>query len=318
MTKILVTGASGFIGSNLVPRLIKENHEVYCLLRYVSNRVPNLPPETNPVFCDLRDSLDLRKVLKDVNPEIIVHLAASSSVAYSHLHSQEMFDINLLGTVNLAQAAKEISALEKFISASTSETYGNQDILPIKEGAPLRPNTPYSISKVAAEDFLNYMYAAHGFPVLIAKPFNTYGRIDNYNFITERIITQMITDRGVVLGNPDPIRDFLYVDDHVNGYMKLVESSNILEKLGTNRAINFCTGRGFTIREWAEKIARLLDYKKDITWKLSYSRPTEIRSLMGDNTKAKELLGWEPKIAPEKGLALTIEKLVKKKERSGL
>jgi len=313
MTKILVTGASGFIGSNLVPRLIKENHEVYCLLRYVSNRVPNLPPEANPVFCDLRDSLDLKKIVKDTNPEIIVHLASCSSVAYSHLHTQEVFDINLIGTINMALAAKELSGLEKFIFAGTSEEYGNQEVFPIKEDAPLKPNQPYAISKVAADGYLNYLYTAFGFPAIIARPFNTYGRTDNFNFVTERIITQMLGDRGVTLGNPNPIRDLLYIDDHVNGYVQLIKHPNILEKLGKERAINFCTGKGVTIKVLAEKIAEIIGYDSEkINWKYSYSRPTEIDVLEGDNKKAKTLLGWESKIGLDKGLELAVKRIMEK------
>lgn len=313
MSKILVTGASGFIGSNLVPKLIKENHEVYCLLRYVSNRVPNLPSEANPVFCDLRDALDLKKIVKDVNPEIIIHLASASSVAYSHLHSQEVMDINLLGTINLALAAKDVQNLWKFIFAGTSEEYGIQDSFPIKETAPLRPNQPYAISKVAADEYLNYLYTSSNFPCIISRAFNTFGRTDNFTFVTESIIVQMLKNLGVTLGNPNPKRDFLYVDDHVNAYVQMAKHPNILEKLGSERAINFCSGNAITIEELACKIGVIIGYDNDrIKWKYSYSRPTEIDILEGDNTKAKMLLGWEPQTEIDRGLYLTVKKIMEK------
>jgi nucleoside-diphosphate-sugar epimerase len=317
MTKILLTGITGFIGSNLAPKLVKEGYEVYGLIRYVSNRTPNLPKEVTPVFCDLRDSLSLKKIVKDISPNIVVHLAASSSVAFSHLHAQEVMDTNLNGTINLGLAAMELTELEKFIMAGTSEEYGNQESVnpkeypyPTKETAQLLPNQPYSISKVAGDHFLNYLHLAYNFPTIIARPFNTYGRTDNFSFVTESIIVQMLRDHGVSLGNSVPVRDFMYVDDHVNGYMSLIKSTKIIEKLGQNRAINFCTGEAFTIGEWAKKIAEKTGYDESkINWKYSYSRPTEIFKLLGDNTKAKELLGWEPKFTPDKGLELTIKRI---------
>jgi nucleoside-diphosphate-sugar epimerase len=317
LTKILVTGATGFIGSNLVPKLIKENHEVYCLIRYVSNRTPNLPDGAEPVFCDLRDALALKKLIKEINPEMVIHLAAASSVASSHLHIQDVMDTNLTGTINLGLACLELNNLEKFIMAGTSEEYGNQDAayplvtpFPIKETAQLYPNQPYSISKVAADHFLNYLYLAHGFPTIIARPFNTYGRTDNFTFVTERIITQMLKNQGVTLGNSTPVRDFLYVDDHVNGYLSIIKHPKILDKIGSNRAVNFATGEGFTIGDWTKKIADKIGYDySNVKWKFSYARPTEIFKLIGDNTKARELLGWEPKTNWSRGLDLTIKKI---------
>lgn len=310
MAKILVTGATGFIGSNLVPKLIKENHEVYCLIRYVSNRTPKLPPEANPIFCDLRDSLALKKMIRDISPEVVIHLAASSSVAFSHLHTQEMMDTNLTGTINLALASMELPNLEKFIMAGTSEEYGNQPSFPIKENAQLLPNQPYSISKVASDHFLNYLYQAYGFPTIIARPFNTYGRTDNFNFVTESIIVQILRNQGVTLGNPEPVRDFVYLDDHVNAYLSLVKSEKVLERLGPNRAINFCTGAGISIGDWAAMIGGKLGYDwTKIKWKYSYARPTEITTLVGDNTKAKEVLGWEPKFTFQRGLDQAIKKI---------
>jgi dTDP-glucose 4,6-dehydratase len=303
--KVFITGGSGFIGSNLIPKLLEQNHEVYALTRYVSNRTPNYPKGVNVVYGDIRDPVVIRKLIKTILPNVVIHLAAISPVAQSFESPYEVIETNFLGTVNLAHANLENPSLQKFLYAGTSEEYGNQDTFPIKEtDAPLRPNTPYAISKVAADNYLRYLEQAYDFPVCVVRPYNTYGRADNFNFVTERIITQMLKNPNqITLGNPDPIRDFLYVDDHVNGYMKVLESKVFPS------CVNICTGLGTSIRELAEMIQGLLDYKGEIVWNTTYQRPTEIWSLVGDNSLAKETLGWEPEYSLEEGLILTIEKV---------
>lgn len=315
MTKrILVTGGTGFIGSNLIPKLVLEGHEVYALVRNISNRTPTFPEKTKIIVGDLRDGLDLRKPIMDADPNIIVHLAASTSVAYSHLHPQEIFDINTGGTVDLATIASDLPSLEAFLMAGTSEEYGNQKIIPISEDAPLNANQPYAVSKVQADLYLHYLWSSNGFPAIVVRPFNTYGRLENFNFVTESIIVQMLTKKTVYLGNPSPVRDFLYVDDHIEGYLKLIRAPEIVHTIGPNRAINLCTGRGTSIKTLAETIARIMDFdESNIIWKYSnLVRPTEIEKLVGDNSKAKKLLGWSPRTDLESGLSLLIKKLSKK------
>ena len=193
--------------------------------------------------------------------------------------------------------------MDKFIYAGSSEEYGNQENLPIGEKSPLLGNQPYSISKIASDLYLQYLNESLDFPTITVRPFNTYGRINNFGFVTEKIIVEMLTKEKVILGNPKPIRDFLYVDDHVNGYMKVLESKVFPS------CVNICTGLGTSIRELAKMIQELLDYKGEIVWNTTYQRPTEIWSLVGDNSLAKETLGWEPEYSLEEGLILTIEKV---------
>ncbi len=302
MKRIFISGASGFIGRELVERLCKDypNYEIKGLVRYSSNRTVNLPCET--IYGDLTDYALIRKIIKTVDPTHIIHLGAITPVSLSFERPIEYTRTNYEATVNLIESANMYcTKLEQFIIASTSETFGIQDKFPIPETAELRPNTPYAIAKAASEFYLKeYMGKAYEFPYVVVKPFNSYGRRYNNHYVTERAITEMLKGRVAELGDPTPVRDFLYVSDHVNGYVK------VLEKGITKEVVNLCTGKGVSIREYAEKIKEILDYKGEIRWNVSYQRPTEIPCLLGNNEKAKRLLGWEPRVNLEEGLNATI------------
>lgn len=306
MKKIFITGATGFIGENLVKKLIIQNYEVYALCRNVTDRKINLPKDVNIIWGDLIDPHHLKKSLRDVNPEVVLHLAAQSSVAYSHLHATENAMVTYLGTINLQKACEGLSDLDKFIFAGTSEEYGNQMIFPIKETAPLNPNQPYAIAKVAADSYLKYCKDAVGFPTITLRPFNTYGRTRNWTFVVESIAYQMLTQKSITLGSPSPARDLLYVDDHVSGYLRAIETP--YEKLENIFAINLCTGEETSIQTLATKIAKYTDFKGDINWNIK-SRPTEIHRLVGDWGLAFNFLGWRPKTMLDEGLVLTINKI---------
>jgi nucleoside-diphosphate-sugar epimerase len=303
--KIFITGGTGFIGENLVNKLLERNHEIYVLCRNVTDRKITLPQGTNIVYGDLIDGHFLKKSLKEINPDVVVHLASVSSVAYGHQHAQENFEITFLGTVNIQKACEGLSNLQKFIFAGTSEEYGNQTQFPIKENAPLFPNQPYAIAKVASDYYLDYCKIANGFPSVILRPFNTYGRTKNFTFVTESIIYQMLTKDKVILGNPDATRDLLYVDDHVNGYIKAIETTKDLEKC---RAINLCTGIGTSIKTLAEKIQKIADFKGEIIWNIKI-RPTEINKLVGDWGPAFDYLEWRPQTSLDEGLSLATYKI---------
>jgi len=299
--RILVTGGTGFIGSHLIPKLLEEGHEVYSLERYVTGRY--VLGEVKAVFADLRDSFAVRKVVREVMPEVVIHLASISPVAYSYDHPQEVFETNTMGTINLAEAClREVHHFEHFLFAGTSEEYGNQDTFPITENAELRPNSPYAVSKVAADKYLQYMRDAYGFPVTILRPFNTYGRKDNTHFVVERTITQMLKGEIVRLGDPTPVRDFLYIDDHVEAYLACLNNEK-----AKGEVFNFCTGRGVSIKELVELISRLIGFKGEIKWSTIPARPLDIKKLVGSYEKAKRVLGWEPKVPLEEGLKRTIE-----------
>lgn len=301
--RILVTGTTGFIGSHLTKKLVEHGHDVFGTERYVTGRyVLGSQRETKVLFGDLREFFDVKQVVRQIQPDIVVHLAAASAVAYSYQHPHEMIETNLVGTVNLAEAClREAQNMVQFLFASTSETYGNGPS-PKTEETPQNPNSPYAVSKLAAEKYLLYMRDAYGFPVTILHPFNTYGRKNNTHFVVERAIVQMLGNQTVHLGDPNPIRDFLYVDDHTDSYLTCLNNPKAIGEV-----FNFCTGKGTSIRELANKIARLTDYDKEVIWETIPRRPLDIKELIGDYSKAKLALGWQPKFSLDEGLKLTVD-----------
>ena len=219
--RILVTGATGFVGSRLLERLAEiGGHDLYSLQRYVTGRyVLGADRGVKVVFCDLRDQFAVKCAVREVQPEVVFHLASISPVSYSYDHPNEVMDANLCGTINLAESClREVPHFKHFLFASTSETFGNGPV-PKREDTPQAPNSPYSVSKHAAEKYVLYMWDAYKFPVTVLRPFNTYGRRDNTHFLVERMLVQMLRGDIVKLGDPTPERDLLYIDDHVDAYL---------------------------------------------------------------------------------------------------
>jgi nucleoside-diphosphate-sugar epimerase len=303
--RVLVTGTTGFIGSHLAPKLSELGHDVCCVERYVVGRQFE-GNNRKVVYADLNDHATVKEIVVRKQPEIVVHLASISPVAYSYTHWAEVLQTNFVATANLAEVCRvHDPALKQFVFAGTSEEYGQQFEFPIKESADLRPNSPYAVSKVAADKYLRMMWDAYGFPVTVMRPFNTYGRNGNIHFVTERIISQMLNGDGVVrLGNPDPVRDFIYVDDHVDAYVKAIGNKDAV-----NRAFNICNGTGISIREHATLIAEVIGWNGKIMYGTIPPRPNDILKLVGDNTKATDVLGWRPTVTLEEGLKLTVEEM---------
>jgi len=306
--KVLVTGATGFIGSHIVPRLIERKFDVYSLERYVTGRyVLGQRREVKTVFGDLKEYFVVKRIIHEIQPDVVIHLASISPVAYSYDHPHEVIETNFLATVNLAESClREVPHFKHFLFASTSETYGNGPN-PKTEETPQNPNSPYAVSKVACEKYLLYMRDAYDFPVTILRNFNTYGRKDNTHFVVERSIAQMAQGKIVRLGDPTPIRDLIYVDDHVNSYLTCLENDKAIGEI-----FNFCTGRGISIAELVELIKELTNFRGEVIWDAIPKRPLDIAVLIGDYYKAKRLLGWETKFTLEEGLRLTIDFWMKK------
>lgn len=307
MEKVLVTGGTGFIGAEIVPKLIAKGYEVEVLERYVTGRY-KLDKSSDYVihYASLTDYPATRKVIRDSLPDYVIHLAAVSAVAFSYDHYIEACETNFVGTANLAEACyRDVPHFKQFIMAGTSEEYGitlMDKNKKLTEDSTLSPNSPYAVSKVAADLYLRYMFAAYKFPYTIMRPYNTYGRKSNTHFFVERTISQMLTQDKVYLGDPDAIRDWIYVDDHVDGYVKALGNSKAI-----GETIQLCAGKGYTTRETAEMIAKLVGFKGEVFWNATQKRPLDAHILIGDNSKAKKLLGWEPKTSLEEGLKKTID-----------
>lgn len=299
-SKVLVTGATGFIGSHLIPKLV-DNYRAYSLERYVTGRYGEAK-KYQTVFGDLRDSATISKLVGHLQPDYVIHLASISPVSYSYEHPQEVIDNNLMGTINLAEACIKVPHFKQFLFAGTSEEYGNNKHEVQKETFSLKPGSPYAISKVACELYLKYLVEAYDFPLTILRPFNTYGRKKDYHFLIENTIVQMLRNNNVFLGNPDPVRDWLYIDDHVKAYVMCLGNYGALGEV-----FNFATGVGYLIKETVDLIAKKIGFKGNIFWHTELERPGESLKIIGDYSKAKKMLNWEPETNLDRGLNLTIK-----------
>jgi nucleoside-diphosphate-sugar epimerase len=301
--KVLVTGASGFIGSNLVERL-KNDFDVYALVRYTTGRyVLGELSDVKVLFGDLSEGFRVREIVKYVQPDMVVHLGALSAQSYSYGHPIETLQTNFIGTVNLAEACyKLVDNFELFVFASTAETYGNQNSFPIKESQPLDAHSPYAVSKIASEYYLNYMKKGFNFPVTIMRAFNSYGRKRNRHFLVERVVVQMLDGGDVRLGDPDPVIDWVYVLNHVEGYKKVLDQPD----KAVGETFNIATGVGTSIRDLALKISELTGWSGRIIWHTVPKRPVIVSKLVGDPSKIEKMLGWKAEVTLEDGLNRTI------------
>lgn len=301
--KIFVTGASGFIGQKVVARLIEEGHTVF-----------------DPGKVDLRDHAEMRNAILASDAEVIIHLAARTEVEKSFYEQLTFSDINYTGTVNLIEAARELKNLKLFLFASTMETYGWQPVSDIakeremsaeevqnyafNEQTMQNPNAPYAVAKVGCELYLKYAGRAYGLPWCIFRQTNTYGREENDFFVVEQFITQMLHHPDKVqFGYKEPYRNFIHIDDLVELYV------TVLGNIDKAQGEVFCTGpnNAIQIGRLAEYIAKKVGFKGKIEWGKKRPRPGEIYYLNSTNDKAKQLLGWEPKIALDHGLDMTID-----------
>lgn len=312
--KILMTGCSGFIGQALIPRLLSEGHEVFGLYEHENSKEKNPQLAGKQYVADLKDRQALEQVIINVQPEIVIHLAAKTEVALSFANYYEVSQVNYLGTVALAEACRQyVEGFKCFFMATTMETYGHQPEpwTAFTEETEQHPMAPYAVAKKACELYLEYMKYAYNFPFVGFRQTNAYGRHDNDFFIVERIISQMVKGSIVNLGDPEPWRNFLYIDDLVELY---VQAINNLDKV---RGQFFVTGpnNALQIKDLYNMIARLVDWTGTVNWHTIPKRPGEIYYLNSNPAKLKEVLGWEPKVSLEEGLLKTIEIWKQKNEQ---
>ena len=309
--KVLITGILGFIGSHIAERFANEGHEVYGVVRHVANRnlevIKKILEDVTLVTGDITDFASIRNAFKTVNPDVIVHLAALSPVRDSFERPFEYEQANLRGTMNVAHAVLDLPDPEtrRLIAASTAEVYGVQGKEPLKESLALKPSSPYAVSKAAADLYLQMMF--HDYPLngTILRPANSYGRKFDTGFIIEYLVTQMLKGSKVYVGAPDSIRDYMYVDDHVQAYMLAANSDK-----ARGQIYNVGTGVGTSNRQVAEMIAQKIGYdKKGIvlgSYPLGYPYRPPISDqpfIILDSTKIRKELGWSPKVSLNEGIA---------------
>ncbi len=307
--KVLVTGAGGFIGSHLVERLVAEGAQVRAFIRYNSRSdlgMLRLIPaavfsQFDLVRGDLRDVEAVRSAVRGV--DTVFHLGALIAIPYSYVHPREVIDTNVMGTVNLLMAARDFR-IRRLIHTSTSEVYGTAQYIPIDEAHPLQGQSPYSASKIGADKIAESFYRSFEVPVVILRPFNTYGPRQSARAVIPTIITQALTRDEVKLGSLDPSRDFTYISDTINGFLRAAEAENVL-----GEEINLGSDNTIRIGDLARKIFGIIGKTPRIVVDTQRIRPgkSEVMNLCASNKKAKEVIGWEPHFSLDEGLPLTIE-----------
>lgn len=306
MQKVLVTGADGFIGSHLVEMLLEQGYSVRALSYYNSfnswgwlNSVKH--PNLEVVTGDVRDPYFCKHITLSV--DIVFHLAALIAIPYSYIAPDSYVDTNIKGTLNICQAAKE-NGVKRVLVTSTSEVYGTAKYVPIDENHPKQPQSPYSATKIGADAIAMSFYNAFGLPVVLVRPFNTYGPRQSARAIIPTIITQIANGKKEIkLGDLTPTRDFNYVKDTCRGFILLSDCDKAI-----GQEVNICSNSEISMRDTLELIARLMHADVNFIEDKVRLRPakSEVFRLWGDNSKIKELTGYEPHYSLEAGLKETI------------
>jgi NAD dependent epimerase/dehydratase len=307
--KILVTGAGGFIGSHLCEALVDEGAQVTALLKYSSQshwgNLEFLPPEKKAqlkvIAGNIEDSDYVVRIADE--QEIIFHLAALIAIPYSYLAARSYVRTNIEGTLNVLEAAR-IHKTKRVIHTSTSETYGTALYSPIDERHPLQGQSPYSASKIGADKIVESYHLSFGVPVSTVRPFNTYGPRQSARAIVPTIISQALSQKEIRLGRLDPIRDMNFVQDTVEGFLKIAQAP-----VTVGKTLNLASGQGITVGEMAKKVLNVLGMEKNIVEDVQRVRPegSEVFKLIGNCELAHELAGWKPRHTFDEGLALTVE-----------
>ncbi len=301
---ILITGAEGFIGSHLTEALVLQGHKVRAFVLYNSYNswgwLDHCAPEVKGQFevfaGDIRDPHGVKEAMKGC--DAVLHLAALIAIPYSYHSPDTYVDTNVKGTLNVLQAARELG-VRRLIHTSTSEVYGTARFVPITEIHPLQGQSPYSATKIAADQLAYSFYASFGLPVVIARPFNTYGPRQSARAVIPTIITQIASGlRKIRLGAVSPTRDFSFVQDTVAGFMAALDSDQALGEV-----VNLGSNFEISIGDTARLIAEVMNTEIEIVTDETRLRPpdSEVERLWADNAKARKLFSWQPAYAGREG-----------------
>jgi NAD dependent epimerase/dehydratase len=307
--KVLVTGAGGFIGSHLAEQLARDGADVRAFVRYTSRSDNGWLEHADPAVAGAieifrGDLVNPGAVASAVEGrDVVFHLGALIPIPYSYRHPREFVAANVVGTLNVLEAARRTNG-PRVVHTSTSEVYGTAQSVPIDEDHPLHPQSPYAASKVGADQLALAFQRSFGTPVVIARPFNTYGPRQSARAVIPTIVSQALSREVIELGATAPTRDFLYVEDTVRGLLRCGEAEDV-----EGEVINLGTGTEISIGEVAERVLGQLGQKLPVTLDEQRVRPpdSEVERLVASTAKAERLLGWEPAVDFDEGLRRTIE-----------
>ena len=295
--KILITGADGFIGSHLTETLVRQGYNIRAFVLYNSFNswgwLDHVAPEIKGKFDvftgDIRDPHGVKEAMRGC--DVVLHLAALIAIPYSYHSPDTYVDTNIKGTLNVLQAARELG-VKRIVHTSTSEVYGTARFVPITEEHPLQGQSPYSATKIAADQLAYSFFASFGLPVVIARPFNTYGPRQSARAVIPTIITQIANGkRQIKLGAVSPTRDFNYVQDTVAGFIAAMNSEQ-----GLGEVVNFGSNFEISIGDTVQLIAEVMNTEIEIITDEDRLRPanSEVERLWADNAKARQLFSWQP------------------------
>ncbi len=303
-SKILITGADGFIGSHLTEALVRQGHDVRAFVLYNSFNswgwldkcAPDVEGKFDVFAGDIRDPHGVRKAMQGC--DVVLHLAALIAIPYSYHSPDTYVDTNIKGTLNVVQAARELG-VKRVLHTSTSEVYGTAKFVPITEEHPLQGQSPYSASKIGADQIAYSFYASFGLPVVIVRPFNTYGPRQSARAVIPTIITQIANGRRQIkLGAVSPTRDFNFVKDTVAGFIAAMNSGR-----GLGEVVNLGSNFEISIGDTAQLIAEAMNAEIEIITDEARLRPenSEVERLWAANAKAQQLFGWRPEYGGREG-----------------
>jgi len=308
MNNILLTGAGGFIGSHLAEKCVELGYHVKAFVRYNSKNNwgwlenSKYRDEMEVLSGDVRDYDFVCRATKGC--DTVFHLAALIGIPYSYISPLAYVKTNILGTYNILQAAKECQ-LENILVTSTSEVYGTAQYVPIDEKHPLIGQSPYSASKIAADQLAISYYRSFRLPVKIVRPFNTYGPRQSARAIIPTVITQLLCgEKEIRVGALFPTRDLLFVRDTINGFIEIAESH---EAVG--QEVNIATQTEVSISDLVQKIIAMINPEATVNSEEQRLRPedSEVKRLLGSNEKIRKLTNWQPLYCLDQGLRETID-----------
>ena len=310
MSKVLVTGAGGFIGSHLTELLLREGIEVKAFVHYNAlgtwgwiDTFPKELKDSVEVFAgDIRDPHGVREAMKGC--EAVFHLAALIAIPFSYHSPDSYVDTNVKGTLNVLQAARDLGGIRVLVT-STSEVYGTAKYVPIDENHPFQGQSPYSATKIGADRLAESFYRSFDLPVTLVRPFNTFGPRQSARAVIPTIITQLLSGKKEIrLGSLTPTRDFNYVKDTANGFYQIYLSDKTV-----GQEINIATQKEISIGDLTNELIQQINPEAKIVCDEQRLRPekSEVNRLLGSNQKIRQLTDWRPCYSFESGLAETID-----------
>jgi len=306
--QVLVTGAGGFIGSHLTEALVKAGAKVRVFIRYNSrdgrgnleDLEQTVLDQIEIIAGDLRDADAIERSVKGC--DTVFHLGALVGIPYSYKNPREVVETNIMGTFNVLTAARD-HGVARIVHTSTSEVYGSAQYVPIDEAHPLQGQSPYSASKIGADKLAESYYASFDLPVVTIRPFNCYGPRQSARAIIPTLITQALACAEIRLGNTEARRDFTFVTDTVEAFMRAAQTQEAIGKV-----FNVGSGQEISIGQLAQVIINTIQSTAKIVVDETRVRPSgsEVNRLLADNWLAKEILGWEPQVSQELGIKKTV------------